>query len=1015
MKLFVKYGIFLFASVIALNSYNIKADESSTTSTDTNVSDTTETATHEIIIGNNANALSSLKQDEKNGSTEPTITNVEISGGVDPSVTGTDFFKDVEINLEGNNLTDDNFLTEEGLHWSDKTYTEIIQGKENGIINDPERFGASNTPSTPVIAYSTNVGDSGRINYIGKTLSGIELDLLWTVLESDKDEWASNSGYNDNRPKGLGFAGEQSILGATGNSIVILYNNASNLALHYQIVKHGTKIEQPVVVSFISTDIDAAQGVQTNLANLVEIIPTESNLVKKDGIIYDATPGVVGLNGSKDLPKGGYLGAGFISNFDYTFYSPAPERVNDSYHYPMAVRYDIFGSSLQANIKSRISRSIIVQYVDNHGKELKKTEFYKGFDDESYKVDSISIKDYRLIDVKKFSESWGRTRIQFAYQKEFPVTLKFQDENGKVLSESVKYIALDGQKVTHTPKEISGYRTPERFEVLVNQPLTKVFTYKKIQQPIHQVLINKNKGKESQSQIALVGHPLVPPNSASQSYDTNTRVQYHSSKSYVPTPTFSHYGNHLGIEQYNSPGLPIPKTIPKSQEKSQEKPSKNEKQKDPFLVNTNMTMDEKKDFLTYIKSVGDEARKKYGKDHDKINHTIANAIARVSYEKDKLQSMTNDFGESSKFLTPRVFTLLSDSHKYKSYTIDFPHLAAPIATSYRSGILKEIVKLFAGLSPYNTRLSTEEILFQNNSLVGDLLTTIDKKDFLTDIDAYILKYHSEFKDMDLDQAIVKYYSTDNLEEKRKDYYYQALEEQSKNTTTDRYMSLLLIGSVASLSGLALIALKELKDIKAFVGRLFEDPLGTFRTDIWEPLKSQTITFIKQPLKFFEKNLTTPIRRNLVRMSNNTIQTVSKINKNFIKPVANFTINKIAKPVYNSIRTVAKPIIQVVNNTVVKPIGKVVYNNISKPVYNRIVKPVSGFVNRNIIKPVYNKIVKPVYNRVVKPIVRPIYQKVVRPIAKATKRYIVRPVVNTVKRLVVNPVKRLFGRRRGKRR
>lgn len=988
MKLFVKYGIFLFASVIALNSYNIKADENVTTSTDTYVSDTKEPATHEIIIGNNANSLSSLKQDEKNGSTEPTITNVEISGGVDPSVTGTDFFKDVEINLEGNNLTDDNFLTEEGLHWSDKTYTEIIQGKENGIINDPERFGASNTPSTPVIAYSTNVGDSGRINYIGKTLSGIELDLLWTVLESDKDEWASNSGYNDNRPKGLGFAGEQSILGATGNSIVILYNNASNLALHYQIVKHGTKIEQPVVVSFISTDIDAAQGVQTNLANLVEIIPTESNLVKKDGIIYDATPGVVGLNGSKDLPKGGYLGAGFISNFDYTFYSPAPERVNDSYHYPMAVRYDIFGSSLQANIKSRISRSIIVQYVDNHGKELKKTEFYKGFDDESYKVDSIRIKDYRLIDVKKFSESWGRTRIQFAYQKEFPVTLKFQDENGKVLSESVKYIALDGQRVAHTPKVISGYRTPERFEVLVNQPLTKVFTYKKIQQPIHQVLINKNKGKESQSQIALVGHPLVPPNSASQSYDINTRVQYHSSKSYVPTPTFSHYGNHLGIEQYNSPGLPIPKTIPKRQEKSQEKPSKNEKDKDPFLVNTNMSIDEKKDFLTYIKSVGDEARKKYGKDHDKINHTIANAIARVSYEKDKLQSMTNDFGEASKFLNNQVASLLENSHRYKSYTIDFPHLAAPIATSYRSGFLKEIVKLFAGLSPYNTRLSTEEILFQNNSLVGDLLTTIDKKDFLTDIDAYILKYHSEFKDMDLDQAIEKYYSTDNLEQKRQEYYSQALEEQSKNTPTDRYMSLLLIGSVASLSGIALIALKKLKNIDAV---------------------------IKQPLKFFEKNLTTPIRRNLVRMSNNTIQTISEINKNFIKPVANFTINKIAKPVYNSIRTVAKPIVQFVNNTVVKPVGKVVYNNISKPVYNRIVKPVSGFVNRNIIKPVYNKIVKPVYNRVVKPIVRPIYQKVVRPIAKATKRYIVRPVVNTVKRFVVNPVKRLFGRRRGKRR
>ena len=139
--------------------------------------------------------------------------------------------------------------------------------------------------------------------------------------------------------------------------------------------------------------------------------------------------------------------------------------------------------------------------------------------------------------------------------------------------------------------------------------------------------------------------------------------------------------------------------------------------------------------------------------------------------------MTNDFGEASNSLSKEVIDLLSRLHKNENYPIDFPHLAAPIATSYRSGFLKEIVKLFAGLSPYNkSGLSSEEILFQNNSLVGDLLTTIDKKDLITDIDAYILKHHSEFKDMDLDQAIEKYYSTDNLEQKRKDYYYQALEE-----------------------------------------------------------------------------------------------------------------------------------------------------------------------------------------------------------------------------------------------
>lgn len=72
---------------------------------------------------------------------------------------------------------------------------------------------------------------------------------------------------------------------------------------HYQIVKHGTKIEQPILVGFSFTDIDAAQGVQTNLANLVEIIPTESNRQGRWDYLYDATSGVVGLNGSKDLPK----------------------------------------------------------------------------------------------------------------------------------------------------------------------------------------------------------------------------------------------------------------------------------------------------------------------------------------------------------------------------------------------------------------------------------------------------------------------------------------------------------------------------------------------------------------------------------------------------------------------------------------------------------------------------------------------------------------------------------------
>lgn len=35
--------------------------------------------------------------------------------------------------------------------------SEIDKGTENGLLNDSERFGEANTPSTPVVAYNNNV------------------------------------------------------------------------------------------------------------------------------------------------------------------------------------------------------------------------------------------------------------------------------------------------------------------------------------------------------------------------------------------------------------------------------------------------------------------------------------------------------------------------------------------------------------------------------------------------------------------------------------------------------------------------------------------------------------------------------------------------------------------------------------------------------------------------------------------------------------------------------------------
>ena len=773
-------------------------------------------------------------------------------------------------------------------------------------------------------------------------------------------------------------------------------------------------------------------------------VPTESNLVKEDGIIYDATSGVVGLNGSKDLPKGGYLGAGFISNFDYIFYSPAPKRVNDSYYYPIAVRDDIFGSSLQANINTRVSKPIIVQYVDKQGKELRKAEFYKGFDDESYKVESLNIPNYRLVDVKRLTENKARTRIQFVYQKELPVTLKFQDEKGKELYGTLTYKVLEGQRLKHTPRKVDGYVTPTVFETLVEHAVEKVFVYQKIPQAKENL---QPSSKMTNPNVEKTIRPQLPSSfsSANSNHPVETSL---AGGSLAP---FSQGSNQVLTDQ----GQRVEDSH--TEPKKQEIPTK----KDPFLTNTKMNQDEKKLFLDYIRAVGDEARKKYGNDRDKINHTIANAIARVPYANDGLQSMTNDFGEAPYAYSDKIRELLNKIHDLPEYAIDFPHLAAPIATSYKSSSLKEKLKFFAGLSPFNLfGLSPKTLLFQNNSLTGDLLTTIDEKDTLTDIDAFILKYHRDFKDLDLDLAIEKYYSTDGLEQKRQEYYYQVLKEQSGDTTAEGYKDFLLLGSIFSLSGLALIGMKKFNEGKAFKKRLKEDPSAALREYLWNPLKSGVASFNKHPLKFIEEHITAPIGNTLATLGSAGLfvgaKIVKTVNDKLVKPVVTFlstnvvkplynsvvkpvvdvTVNKVAKPLYQKvIKPVVKPIVNFAYNAVakpfyhgvvkpaynhvVKPIAKAIHNNVLKPVYNHVLKPAASFVNRTVVKPVYNyvvkPVVKPVYNHIVKPIVKPIYQKVVKPIARATNRYVIKPVVNTVNKWIVNPIKNWFGNRKGKRR
>ena len=257
-----------------------------------------------------------------------------------------------------------NFLTPDGLHWSANTEVIPITGQTTGQIST-ENFGQTDGPTIPATTYTMNAGDSGRITNVGRTLAGTNLDLIYKVISTDESSWQAPAESTSDCPIGLAFTGEQNITNSDGNSIVALYYGANNVNLNYQIVVHNTNFQIPVLASFITTDIDMAQGVKTNLANLLTVIPKITNLATdSSGVIYDTTSPDTDLNGQASLPYGGYLGVGFLSKFDYDFYSPAPARSENSYQYSQGVRYDLFGSALQAHLTTQVRDIVYLNYYD---------------------------------------------------------------------------------------------------------------------------------------------------------------------------------------------------------------------------------------------------------------------------------------------------------------------------------------------------------------------------------------------------------------------------------------------------------------------------------------------------------------------------------------------------------------------------------------------------------------------------------------------------------------------------
>lgn len=595
-----------------------------------------------------------------------------MEGEPDVNTTGIEVFDPVQVTVKTDHFTNDNLLTKDGLGWTEDTEVIPIRGHAVGIINEGTYWGKEN-PSEPVTAYSFNKGDSGRITYIGKTLSGIDLDLIYTIKNTDADIWNAYSGMGHRRfTKGIAFTGQQYIPGSDNNSIVGLYRGANSIQIDYQIVKHDTFEEMPILVSFITTDIDVGQGVATNLANLAAVFPSETNLNIQDGIVYDDSQTGINLNGDRDLPYGGYLGVAFLSNFTYAFFSPAPANTN-LYQFAAGVRYDLFGSALQTKLIINRQTHLTLKYVDDEGKELRPTTELKGTNDFPVVPDAPTIDRYVLRETSTNIISPDQEVITYTYLPKYLVTVETVDEQGRQLAEPQKIDTYKGALLRLQPNQVSGYQTPTEQTVVVGSDQTVRFVYKKI-----------------------------PASQPSQRYASGWTAGYAATGNYRAQPAVyrpaSNWQGGNARPLYQLPRVNVNIYLPR---KHVNKQVRKKQRTDWFQKNTGFNKYDQKILFSVLDAIRAEGKKRgYSEEHIKRDQLYYMGNA-AKYSKDRKQASTSHVSSYTsdslkKFLkghsayknVNEFYRIISDKHSSGSGKVDLGHLGVTGGSSldHRFGV-----------------------------------------------------------------------------------------------------------------------------------------------------------------------------------------------------------------------------------------------------------------------------------------------------------------------------------------
>ncbi|NYS32234.1 hypothetical protein HZZ02_00245 [Streptococcus danieliae] len=572
---------------------------------------------------------------------------------------------------------------------------------------------------------------------------------------------------------------------------------------------------------------------------------------------------------------------------------------------------------------------------------------------------------------------------------------------------------------------------------------------------------------------------------------TNTRpvVSYPAHTRVYPAPTFN-YNQYQGIRyrqsyvpsasvtdpnyasgwanqaaptsRVTSPATNPEQKAPKPGENKPKSKGENKGQeKNWFSSNTGFNDKETKAVLDYIQQTGVKAKEKHPNDWAAYNRDIAQSLAYRSYKKDKLQKLFNIYLAQPLVKDSFALQALSDTHRNdvedRNYPLDLPHMLTGLASLEKQNgrfdytILIKRLAVQPVINPLanpvtflwsafnNGDTVKRNILLQQNSLVGDLLTYTSEKDYLSDMDAIILARHPKYKDLPLDERLIKYYSQD-LEIKRTQLLYEVY--GSDKTTAKLNLASEMLLSTLTLGGLGLGlygifrrgGIKHIGENFALLDQtVFEN---SFDRALQNPIKAIgkiSTRIVSNTGKFLQKNIIKPVQSTIKSIKNRVSMRFATIQKNWQRKVGRSFVSMVKKEVRVSRQKTAqlaktmKQGFKNIQSRVIKPMGNAI-RKISKPLQNavgRVVKPIQNAaprlaqstaiiaksVVRTVARPV-TQVVKPVIRAVVRPVVqavKPVIRAVARPVVQAVKpviRAVARPVVQAVKpviRAVARPV------------